>query len=106
MSKNQHVIPRDGQWAVRGAGNRRATRVFATKAEAIKAARRIARKQGSDLVIHRADGRIGQKYSYGNYPAPNSPITARLNTVYATEPSGLTPAFRRAQARAIGADGE
>jgi hypothetical protein len=70
MGKNQHVVPKDGQWAVRGAGNIKATRIFATQSEAIDAAREIARKQGSDLVIHRKDGRIREKNSYGNDPYP------------------------------------
>ncbi len=70
MRKNQHVIPADGQWAVRGAGNRRATRVFGTQGEAIAAAREIARKQGAELVIHGADGRIREKSSYGRDPFP------------------------------------
>jgi uncharacterized protein YdaT len=70
MSKNQHVVPTNGQWAVRGAGNRKATRVFDTQREAISAAREIARRQGSDLVIHGQDGRIRDKSSYGNDPFP------------------------------------
>jgi hypothetical protein len=70
MGKNQHVVPRDGQWAVRGAGNRKATRVFPTQGEAINAAREIARNQGSDLIVHRPDGRIREKNSYGNDPFP------------------------------------
>lgn len=70
MSKNQHVVPLDGQWAVRGVGNRRATRVFATQAEAIRAAREIARNQGAELVVHGADGRIRQKSSFGNDSYP------------------------------------
>lgn len=70
MGKNQHVVPKNGQWAVRGAGNSRATRVFATQSEAISAAREIARKEGSELVIHRSDGRIREKNSYGIDPFP------------------------------------
>lgn len=70
MGKNQHVVPKDGRWAVRGAGSRKATRVYATQAEAISAARQIARNQGTDLVIHRPDGRIREKNSYGNDPFP------------------------------------
>lgn len=70
MGKNQHVVPFDGRWAVRGAGNRRATRVFATQHEAIVAAREIARNQGSELVIHGSDGRIRETNSYGKDPFP------------------------------------
>lgn len=70
MGKNQHVVPRNGQWAVRGAGNVKATRVFSTQGEAIDAAREIARNQGTELVIHRPDGRIREKNSYGGDPFP------------------------------------
>lgn len=70
MGKNQHVVPRNGQWAVRGAGNSKATRVFDTQGEAIDAAREIARNQGTELVIHRPDGRIREKSSYGSDPFP------------------------------------
>lgn len=66
MGKNQHVIPRDGRWAVRGAGNSRATGVFSTRSEAITVARRIARNQRSELVVHGSDGRIRNKKSFGD----------------------------------------
>jgi adenine/guanine phosphoribosyltransferase-like PRPP-binding protein len=70
MGKNQHVVPRNGQWAVLGAGNSKVTRVCATQREAVSLARKIARKQGTDLVIHRSDGRIRDKNSYGSDPLP------------------------------------
>lgn len=40
--RNQHVVPHDRGWAVRGAGSTRATSVHRTQAEAIGAARDIA----------------------------------------------------------------
>ena len=43
MGKNQHVVPHSGQWAVRGAGNSRVTRVCPTQREAQEIARSIAR---------------------------------------------------------------
>jgi hypothetical protein len=70
MGKNQHVVPKNGQWAVRGAGNTKATRVFATQGEAISAAREIARNQGAELVIHRPNGTIREKNSYGSDAFP------------------------------------
>lgn len=73
MAKNQHVIPQGDRWAVRGAGNHRASRVYATQAEAIGAARAIARSRGVDLVIHGSDGRIRAKTSYGTDPYPPRP---------------------------------
>lgn len=66
MKKNQHVVPSGDQWAVRGEGNSRKTRITQTQREAIEIARTIARKEQSELVIHGKDGRIRQKDSYGN----------------------------------------
>ncbi|WP_278945426.1 DUF2188 domain-containing protein, partial [Parabacteroides johnsonii] len=31
MGKNQHVVPYNGKWAVRGAGNNRVTATFRTQ---------------------------------------------------------------------------
>lgn len=71
MSKNQHVTPHaKGGWQVKGAGNSRATARTATQAEAISIARNIARNQRSEVVIHRANGQIRDKNSYGNDPFP------------------------------------
>lgn len=70
MGKNQHVVPHGGEWAVRGAGNSRATSIHGTQAEAQAAAREIAINQRSEVVIHRPDGRIRDKDSYGNDDFP------------------------------------
>ncbi|WP_027053653.1 DUF2188 domain-containing protein [Mesorhizobium erdmanii] len=70
MGKNQHVVPRDGQWAVLGAGNSRATSLHPTQAGAIASARDIAINQHSEVVIHRPNGQIRDANSYGNDPFP------------------------------------
>lgn len=70
MGKNQHVVPSGGQWGVRGAGNSRLTSRHNTQAEAAAAAREIARNQGSELFIHRPNGQIRERNSYGNDPFP------------------------------------
>jgi len=70
MGKNQHVVPHEGKWAVRGEGNERVTEVFGTQREAIDRAREIARNQDSELLIHGEDGRIRARDSYGNDPFP------------------------------------
>lgn len=68
---NQHVVPRDdGSWAVRGEGNERDTSRHPTQGDAIDAARDVARNQRSEVVIHRPDGRIRDKDSYGHDPHP------------------------------------
>lgn len=68
--KNQHVVPRDEQWAVRGAGNSRDTSHHGTQAEAEHAAREIAINQKSEVLIHGEDGRIRERNSYGRDPFP------------------------------------
>lgn len=68
--KNQHVVPRAGGWAVRGAGNGRATSVHDTQRAAIDAARGIAQNQHSELLIHGRNGQIRDRDSYGGDPFP------------------------------------
>ncbi len=58
MGKNQHVVPTNGRWGVRGEGNSRLTSTFDTQAEAIAKAREISINQQSELFIHGRDGRI------------------------------------------------
>ena len=69
--KNQHVVPtKDRKWGVKGEGNQRLTKKTNTQQEAINAAREIAKNQGSEVVIHRRDGIIRDKDSYGHDPHP------------------------------------
>ena len=68
--KNQHVVPNGDDWAVKGAGNEKATRVVSTQAEAIKIAREIAINQKSEMFIHGQNGRIRERNSYGNDDFP------------------------------------
>jgi len=68
--QNQHVVPYGGNWAVRGAGNSRVTSTHDTQSKAIGAARAIAQNRSSEVVIHRPDGTIRDKDSYGKDPIP------------------------------------
>jgi uncharacterized protein YdaT len=71
MSKrNQHVVPRDDQWAVRGAGAKRDTELFDRKQEAVDRAREISQNQQTELVVHGQNGRIQYKDSHGQDPFP------------------------------------
>lgn len=71
MGKNQHVTPHpSGGWQVKGAGNQRATVRTETQSQAISIAKQIAKSQQSELFIHRQDGRIRERNSYGNDPYP------------------------------------
>ncbi|WP_235893427.1 DUF2188 domain-containing protein [Litoribacter populi] len=66
--KNQHVVKHPDGWAVKGAGNSKATKVTSTQKEAITAARVISKNQSSELLIHGMNGRIREKNSHGNDP--------------------------------------
>ena len=68
--KNQHVVPHTEGWAVKGAGNRRATSVHETQREAIQSARSTAINQGSEMLIHGRNGQIRERNTYGKDPYP------------------------------------
>ncbi|MFY0608522.1 MAG: DUF2188 domain-containing protein [Cyclobacteriaceae bacterium] len=68
--KNQHVVKHPDGWAVKGAGNQRATKVTPTQKEAISAAREISQNQHSELFIHGRNGQIRERDSHGNDPFP------------------------------------
>jgi hypothetical protein len=70
MRKNQHVVPAGDEWGVRGEGNSRLTSRHLTQVEAEAAARKIAQRERSEVIIHRPDGRIRDRNSYGNDPYP------------------------------------
>lgn len=70
MGKNQHVVPHNGGWAVRGAGNSRVSSTHGTQSAANQAARTTAINQGSEVLIHRPNGQIRERNSYGNDPFP------------------------------------
>lgn len=70
MGKNQHVVPVNGQWGVKGEGNEKYTALTSTQAEAITIARKISQNQQSELFIHRKDGTIRDRDSHGNDPYP------------------------------------
>ena len=70
MKKNQHVVPHKNGWAVKGAGNEKATSVHATQRDASERAREIAINQKSEMFIHRPNGQIRDRNSYGNDPYP------------------------------------
>ncbi|MCW5626701.1 MAG: DUF2188 domain-containing protein [Burkholderiales bacterium] len=68
--KNQHIVPHGDRWAIKGADKKRATSLHGTQRRAADAGRRIADNQGSELVIHRSNGRIRDKDGHGTDPFP------------------------------------
>lgn len=55
---------------VRGEGNSKITKETSTQKQAIDIARDIAKNQKSEVVIHRKDGTIRDKDSYGKDTCP------------------------------------
>lgn len=64
---SQHVVPTPrGGWAVRSAGATRSTKTFSSQQEAVNFAKALAKSQGAVLYVHRKDGSIRERSSYGN----------------------------------------
>lgn len=71
--KNIHITHRkNGDWAVIGEGDTRASSLHPTQSEAIRAGKPLAEQNRSELVIHDRSNLIRDKDSFGNDPAsPN-----------------------------------
>ncbi len=65
-----HVVPNSNGWDVKKDNAERASGHYGTKVEAEQAARDQARREKTELIIHRKDGRIESRDSYGNDPFP------------------------------------
>ena len=60
------VEPRpQGRWAVQKDGTQRASHVVNNKADAERIARAQAKREGAELVVKGADGRIQRRDSHG-----------------------------------------
>ena len=72
MPKSNHVVPSKakGGWAVKKSGSSRASKSFRTKDEAVQFGRKMSRTERTELYIHKKDGTIQNRNSYGNDPHP------------------------------------
>jgi len=68
--KNIHVVPHKDGWATKTQGAMRAGVVVDTQKAAIERARGQATREHVEVVIHRKDGTIRDRDSYGNDPNP------------------------------------
>lgn len=70
--RSNHVVPsvKEGGWAVKKSGSTKASKSFPKKADAIKFGRELSKKEHSELYIHKKDGTIQNRNSYGNDPFP------------------------------------
>ena len=69
MKRAVHVLARGNRWIVRTAG-KKVHRVVDTMGEAIVIGRRIAMNNGSELLVHRTDGSLRSRDSFGVDPFP------------------------------------
>jgi len=71
MSNTRHVVPNpDGGWHSKKGGSERASKHFDKKQDAVDYSRELSKKQKTELVIHKRDGKIQRKDSHGNDKFP------------------------------------
>ena len=63
-----HVVPSDKGWRVEIEGTGGARSTHQTQAEAAQTARRIARQNKAELLIHGRNGRVRDRSTYGRDP--------------------------------------
>lgn len=61
---HQHLLPHDEGWALKRTSAQRPSRTFGTKQDALVEAMKLARNQGTVLVIHGRDGRVQEQRDY------------------------------------------
>jgi hypothetical protein len=67
--RNIHVFQKDGEWAIKKIGASDLGN-YNNKEEALNYARKLARDNNSELIIHGRDGFIQERYSYSSDPHP------------------------------------
>ena len=68
--KNVHVVPNGNRWAVKPEGEVKPLSTHRTQELATNAGKKVAQQNQSELVIHRPNGQIRDKDSFGNDPCP------------------------------------
>ena len=68
--RNVHVVTSGNGWAVKAEGSSNPLSNHRTQQTASEAGRKVAQANKSELVIHRPNGQIRNKDSYGNDPVP------------------------------------
>jgi len=76
-----HVVPSDGEWAVKKEGSSQASRVASSQGEAIDHAESFARKQApSRVVIHGEDGIITGQHTFSESAREENALLSVLTT--------------------------
>ena len=64
------TVPYEDGWANRREGADKVSKKFDTKKDAQEAGRKTAKREKTEHVILKKDGKIGERNSYGNDPHP------------------------------------
>jgi len=70
MGKNVHVVKNEGRWDVKIENRSNPVSSHKNQELARQAAVPVAKKNKSDVVIHKPNGVIRDRDSYGNDPCP------------------------------------
>jgi hypothetical protein len=70
MARNVHTVPHGDGWANRRDDAQRVSNTAPTKDEAEKVGRGMAKRDRVEHLIHRRNGTIGERNSYGHDPYP------------------------------------
>jgi len=75
-----HIVPQDDAWALKSEGNASPVATFPTQREAIDEGRKMATEDPDevDLIIHRTNGTIRERLSFGETDQPTPRNTNRL----------------------------
>lgn len=68
--KSNHVVPSSNGWSVKKSGSARASKNFDNKASAVSYATELSKNERTELYIHKKNGMIQDKNSFGNDPHP------------------------------------
>lgn len=67
--KSVHVVPHEEGWSVKRLGASKGS-VYETQESAVEMARKQAKNDRAELIIHGRNGRIRERNSYGTDPFP------------------------------------
>lgn len=68
--KANHVVPSSAGWSVKKSGAERASRTFDSKDKAVEYGRELSKNEKTELFIHKSNGMIQNRNSYGSDPNP------------------------------------
>jgi len=64
-TKNEHISPKEGGWAVRREGNNKISRLFKSKTDSSEYAGIIALNDGGSVITHKHNGQF-KNFKHGN----------------------------------------